>query len=163
MSAAFGIRLATAADIPALGRMGAQLLRLHHHYDPQRFMAPRPDTEDGYGWFLGTQLDQPDRVVMVAEQGGTIVGYVYGAIEPQSWEELREEAGFIHDVYVDEAARGGGVASALVGACVEWLTARGAPRVVLWTAAPNAGARRLFERLGFRHTMLEMTRESGPR
>ena len=27
------------------------------------------------------------------------------------------------------------------------------------TAAPNDGARRLFERLGFRQTMIEMTRE----
>jgi len=33
------------------------------------------------------------------------------------------------------------------------------PRIVLWTAAPNEAARRLFERLGFRHTMTEMTKE----
>jgi RimJ/RimL family protein N-acetyltransferase len=30
---------------------------------------------------------------------------------------------------------------------------------MLWTAAPNAGAQRLFERLGFRQTMIEMTRD----
>jgi hypothetical protein len=33
------------------------------------------------------------------------------------------------------------------------------PRVVLWTAAPNDPARRLFERRGFRSTMVEMTLE----
>jgi hypothetical protein len=32
---------------------------------------------------------------------------------------------------------------------------------VLTTAAPNATAQRLFARLGFRATMIEMTREAG--
>jgi ribosomal protein S18 acetylase RimI-like enzyme len=36
---------------------------------------------------------------------------------------------------------------------------RGAPRVVLGTAEQNEPAQRLFERLGFRRTMVEMTRE----
>jgi ribosomal protein S18 acetylase RimI-like enzyme len=31
--------------------------------------------------------------------------------------------------------------------------------VVLWTAEQNRDAQRLFERLGFRRTMVEMTRE----
>jgi len=67
-------------------------------------------------------------------------------------------------VYVDEAARGCGAATALVEAAVDWLASRGMPRIVLWTAVPNAAARHLFERLRFRHTMTEMTREiSGAR
>jgi predicted GNAT family acetyltransferase len=32
---------------------------------------------------------------------------------------------------------------------------------MLWTAERNAAARRLFEGLGFRATMIEMTRERG--
>ena len=39
---------------------------------------------------------------------------------------------------------------------------KGAPRVVLHTAALNEAAQRFFERLGFRRTMIEMTRESSP-
>jgi RimJ/RimL family protein N-acetyltransferase len=42
---------------------------------------------------------------------------------------------------------------------MEWLHRRGAPRVVLWTADRNSAAQRLFERLGFRRTMIEMTKE----
>ena len=41
----------------------------------------------------------------------------------------------------------------------EWFRSVGAPRVVLWTADKNQGAQRLFTRLGFRRTMIEMTRE----
>jgi ribosomal protein S18 acetylase RimI-like enzyme len=153
------IRRAEERDLEAVGRLGARLLRDHHDFDRLRFMAPRGNTEEGYAWFLGTQLQRDDAVVFVAERAGLVVGYVYAGIEPQSWKELREEAGFIHDVYVDGPARRTGVATALLEAAAAWLAERGMPRIVLWTAAPNESARRLFERLGFRHTMTEMTKE----
>lgn len=44
---------------------------------------------------------------------------VYAALEPQSWKELREPAGFIHDVAVEESNRGTGVATALVEAAMK--------------------------------------------
>jgi GNAT superfamily N-acetyltransferase len=122
-------------------------------------MAPGADPESGYAWFLGTQLHEQDVVVLVAEQRASVIGYVYAGLEPQSWKELREACGFIHDVVVDERGRRAGVATALIDAAADWLREHGAPRVVLWTAQQNAGAQRLFERLGFRRTMVEMTRE----
>ena len=153
------IRPAVEADVPALGRLGASLMRLHYAFDQQRFIAPRGNPEEGYGWFLGSQLHDAEAVVLVAERAGAVVGYVYAGLEPHSWKELREAAGFIHDVLVDEAHRGHGIATALLDAASDWLKAHGAPRVMLWTAEPNRAAQRLFEQAGFRRTMIEMTRE----
>jgi len=153
------IRRATDADLPTLGVLGASLLRAHYAFDQQRFMAPRGDPEAGYAWFLGSQLKEDDVAVFVAEQAGTIVGYVYAGLEPQSWKELREAAGFIHDVVVTPQAQRHGVASALIEAACDWFRSIGAPRVVLWTAEKNEVAQRLFARIGFRRTMIEMTRE----
>jgi len=153
------IRRATDADLPTLGVLGASLLRAHYAFDQQRFMAPRGDPEAGYAWFLGSQLKEDDVAVFVAEQAGTIVGYVYAGLEPQSWKELREAAGFIHDVVVTPEAQRHGVASALIEAACDWFRSIGAPRVVLWTAEKNEVAQRLFARIGFRRTMIEMTRE----
>jgi ribosomal protein S18 acetylase RimI-like enzyme len=155
----YSIRRATEADAPALGRLGALLLRAHHAFDPQRFLAPGRDPESGYGWFLGSQIGDDDVVVFVAERDGDVIGYVYAGLEPRSWKELREACGFIHDVAVREEGRRGGVATALVDAAIAWLASRGAPRVVLWSAEQNTAAQRLFDRLGFRRTMVEMTRE----
>ena len=155
----FVVRRATEQDLPALGRLGAALVRLHYEFDPQRFMMPHGDLEAGYAWFLGTQLAEADAAIFVAERGGAPVGYVYAALEPQSWQELREACGVVHDVLVDTAARRGGIAAALIEAACEWMRSRGAPRVVLGTAQKNTPAQRLFERLGFRRTMIEMTRE----
>lgn len=159
MASAPIIRPAERRDLEALGKLGALLVRVHHDFDPDRFLAPRPHSEEGYAWFLGTQLDEPEAVVLVAELDGTVVGYVYAGIEPASWKELRESAGFIHDVVVEERARKNGVAALLMETAADWLEARGAPRILLWTAEKNEGARQLFERLGFRRTMIEMTRE----
>ena len=153
------IRRATAADLPVLGRLGAMLLRSHYAFDPLRFMAPRGDPESGYAWFLGSQLTEDDVALFVAERAGIVVGYVYAGLEPQSWKELREAAGFVHDVAVVPEAQRHGVARALVDAACEWLRSVGAPRVVLWTAEKNEGAQRLFAGLGFRRTMIDMTRE----
>jgi ribosomal protein S18 acetylase RimI-like enzyme len=153
------IRRATESDAAALGRLGGLLLRAHHEFDRRRFMAPGDDPEPGYASFLRGQMQEEDVAIFVAEQDGVVVGYVYAGLEPRSWKELREACGFIHDVIVDATGRRIGVATALVEAAAAWLKALGAPRVVLWTAQPNEAAQRLFERLGFRSTMIEMTRE----
>jgi GNAT superfamily N-acetyltransferase len=153
------IRRATRGDLDAVGRLGAALLRAHYAFDAARFMASGAGAEAGYAWFLGTQLDRPDALVLVADIEGEVVGYLYAGIEPQNWKELREEAGFIHDVLVDEGRRGAGIAQALMEAAMDWCRSRGVPRVILWTAARNEGAQRLFARAGFRETMKELTRE----
>jgi ribosomal protein S18 acetylase RimI-like enzyme len=155
----FKIRPATESDAPALGRLGGLLLRMHYEFDRQRFIAPGGDPEAGYASFLRWQLGQDDAVVLVAEQEGEVVGYVYAALEPQSWKELREACGFLHDLVVEARGRRIGIATALVEGAAAWLKERGAPRVILGTAAQNEAAQRLFERLGFRRTMIEMTRE----
>jgi len=159
MSSEILIRLATSEDLPALGRLGSMLVRLHHGFDAARFMAPARDAAEGYAWFLGTQLDQADAVVLVAEHDGKVIGYAYAGLEPMSWKELRGPAGFIHDVVVDEGAQDQGIGTGLLQAAAEWLEDHGAPRVMLWSAEGNPNAQRLFERLGFRRTMIEMTRE----
>ena len=153
------IRPAGDADLPALGRLGGALLRVHYAFDSQRFLTPPDDLEAGYAWFLGTQMRESGACVFVAEHDGQVVGYVYAGLEPMSWKELRDAAGFIHDVAVAESHRGRGVGEALVQRASDWLREQGAPRVLLWTAQRNAAAQRLFSRLGFRPTMIEMTRE----
>jgi ribosomal protein S18 acetylase RimI-like enzyme len=153
------IRPAHESDLPTLGRLGALLLETHYHFDEKRFMAPRPNSAEAYAEFLHTQLKEEDAVVLVAECAGAIAGYVYAGLEPRSWKELRDLAGFIHDVVVENSYRRTGVAGALVEAAIAWLRAHGAPRVILWTADQNAAAQKLFSRLGFRRTMIEMTRE----
>ena len=153
------IRRAGKHDLAALGHLGATLMRVHYTFDPQRFLPAGDDAAEGYAWFLGTRMKSEDDAVFVAEEDGAVVGYIWAALEPLSWKELRGPAGFVHDIVVREESRGAGIAERLMQTAVDWLRERGAPRVILWTAAPNGGAHRLFRRLGFRDTMVEMTME----
>lgn len=153
------VRPATRADLPSVARLAARLVRLHHGFDARRFLCLEP-LEPGYERFLGRELEDGDAVILVAvARGERVVGYAYGRLEPRDWNELLDACGKLHDLYVDEDARGHGAASALVEAMVARLEARGAPRVVLLSATPNVAAQKLFARLGFRPTMVEMTRE----
>ena len=153
------IRPATSADLEALGRLGALLVRTHHDFDPDRFIAVTPRTEQGYRSFFGSQLDKPNILLHVAERDGQVIGYTYAGIEGNDWMALRGPAGVLYDILIDPAHRGQGVGRELLDATLKALEAKGVPRVVLSTAERNEAAQRLFARAGFRRTMIEMTRE----
>jgi ribosomal protein S18 acetylase RimI-like enzyme len=153
------IRPARAADVGAMGRLGAVLVRVHHEFDAARFIAPTPRTEHGYGSYLRSQLENRDIVLLVAERGGEVLGYTFAGVEGYDYMGLRGPAGVLYDIVVDPEHRGLGIGRTLLDATLAELRTRGAPRVVLSTAERNEAAQRLFERAGFRRTMIEMTRE----
>src|SRR5580765_45515 len=150
------VRAATPADQEALGRMGGDLMRQHHAADAARFLQVE-HPEAGYGRYLVSQIANRESRVLVAEQSGGVVGYVYADVEGTSWRDLRGPCGFIHDVYVAESARRQGAGRALLRGAIEWIHAQGRTQVVLLTKTENDHAQALFASLGFRRTMVEMT------
>jgi hypothetical protein len=91
-SPAVAIRLAAPADMPALGRLGALLVRAHHDFDPARFIASGPGTAEGYAGFLASQLEESSAVVLVAERDGEVLGYAYAGLEGVDYMALRGPA-----------------------------------------------------------------------
>jgi ribosomal protein S18 acetylase RimI-like enzyme len=153
------IRSAARGDLAAIGKLGALLVRTHYEFDQERFLPATPETERAYASFLGSRLEQPNGVLLVAELGGEVLGYVWAGVEGYDYMALRGPAGVLYDILVDPLHRGHGIGSLLLRAAIGALEVRGAPRVVLSTAERNTSAQRLFERAGFRRTMIEMTRE----
>ena|SRR6185437_14809037 len=158
MTEAPTIRPARRADLPAVAHLAGKLVRMHHDHDARRFFLP-DRVEEGYAWWFGREVDREEVVLLVAARGEAVVGYAYGRLEERDWNQLLDACGALHDVWVEAAERRHGVARALVDATVAALVAKGAPRVVLHTMTANEGAQALFARLGFRRTMVEMTRE----
>lgn len=152
------VRPAQVADIPHAARLAALLVRQHHEFDPLRFFLP-DDPEAGYRWWFGKELDRPEVVLLVAVKDSSLVGYCYARLEERDWNQLLDACGAIHDVWVEASSRRAGIAKQLVQATMSALAAKGAPRVVLHTAAQNVAAQKLFASLGFRSTMIEMTCE----
>lgn len=160
------VRPATPGDAEPLGRFAAEMVRFHQRLDAARFLRMTEPIEPGYGRFLVKMSGEPRAVVLVGalrEPGAEserVVGYAYGQLEPVSYPELLDACGKLHDLFVDPAARRRGVGRALVTSAIERLQALGAPRIVLLSAWQNEAAQTLFAALGFRRTMVEMTRES---
>ncbi len=153
------IRRARPDDVVALGRLGALLVQEHHDFDSQRFLQASPETPERYGWFLGTQIEKSDVIVLVATRNDEVVGYTYAGNEGYDYMALRGPAGALYDIVVHPAHRQQGIGRRLLDATLEALREAGAPRVVLSTADRNEPAQHLFATAGFRRTMIEMTRE----
>jgi ribosomal protein S18 acetylase RimI-like enzyme len=151
------VRRATSADLDAAAALAARLVRQHHEVDAGRFFLPE-NVEQGYaGWFRH-ELARREAVILVAVAGQALVGYAYGTLEDRDWNLLLDRHGAIHDIFVADTARRRGTGLALLQAIIVELEGLGAPRIVLSTMVGNENAQRLFERVGFRRTMLEMTR-----
>lgn len=151
------IRRAAPGDETTLGRLAGILVRMHSAWNPRRFLT-LDDVEAGYGRWLGKEARDPEALVLVAEREA-IVGYLYARFEKQDFNLLLGPHAALHDILVDPPARGGGVAQALLDALKEECARRGTPRIVLGTAVQNEAGQKLFAKVGFVPTMIEMTCE----
>jgi ribosomal protein S18 acetylase RimI-like enzyme len=153
------IRRAARNDLRHIGQLGALLVAAHHDFDSRRFLAATSGTKEAYASFLGTRLDAADAAIFVAEQNADVIGYAYVVVESYDYMALRGPAGILHDLIVDPECRSRGVGRALLEAVLAYLQSRGLSQLVLSTAERNEAAQRFFAGMGFRRTMIEMTRE----
>lgn len=149
------------ADLVPVGILAGRLVRMHYAWDAERYMKPG-NPEQGYTWWFGTKLADPKIILLVAEDAEVAegpLGYAFCALEGKDYNDLLEPHAKLHDILVDERAQRRGIGEALLTEVFRQAKERGAPRVLLHTASQNAAAQKLFARMGFRTTMLEMTRE----
>jgi GNAT superfamily N-acetyltransferase len=86
-----------------------------------------------------------DRLCLVAETGGRLVGLVHVIWHAHNWR--LEQVCYLQDLYVDEGARGTGAGRALIEAVYAEADRRGTPAVYWMTQDFNATARRLYDRV----------------
>jgi ribosomal protein S18 acetylase RimI-like enzyme len=99
--------------------------------------------------------------VLIAERKGEVVGYAFAGMEGNDYMALRGPAGVVYDLVVDPDHRRQGIGRTLLAAALDAVASLGAPRAVLFTADKNHVAQALFDKTGFRRTMVEMTLELG--
>jgi GNAT superfamily N-acetyltransferase len=156
----FRIRDARQEDLPAVGQLAGRLVRMHHDFDPARWMQIE-GVEAGYARFFASQLGKRETIILVAEDeaSGEIVGYAYAALEERNWADLRDACARLHDAFVAERARRQGLARAMLIECLRRLTALGAHLAVTTAAWQNETSHALLRSLGFRPAVLEMAKD----
>jgi GNAT superfamily N-acetyltransferase len=149
------IRRAKAGDERSVAEFAIRLFEQHIAYDPERFSIFA--TIEGAESFYRSQFDTKDSAVLVAEIDNEVVGFAYIERDERNYPQLLENGAWLHDLYVDESSRSEGVGKALISAASDEAKRMGAEKLLLSVAAKNSTAQQVFERAGFRRTMVEMT------
>ena len=93
---------------------------------------------------------------LVATRGGTLAGFVHFQFHPTSW-SVRDSC-YLEDLYVDGAARGGGIGRALIHAVYEAADRAQAGSVYWLTQEFNAEGRALYDTLARRTSFIRYER-----
>ena len=133
------VRPATVDDVELLHRFAVDLSTYEDEPDA---VAATPQTlaRDGFG-------KDPQFAALIAERGGTPVGFVLYTFNYSVWTAARGI--FVEDIWVVPEERKGGVARALMQALAHECRARGYRRIDLNVLDWNP-ARGFYEKLGFR-------------
>ena len=86
-----------------------------------------------------------------ARVDGQLLGITHYLFHPSTWSQ---DVCYLQDLFVNEAARGKGVAQALIEQVAQVARARGAPKLYWLTHQTNARARRLYDRVAKHHGFL---------
>ncbi|MCG3123206.1 MAG: Mycothiol acetyltransferase [Phycisphaerales bacterium] len=149
------IRSATASDVPAVLPMIRAICSLHEAWDAARY-GMLDDVVARYERWLPQRARDPRSVFLVAESQDHLTGFLVGEVLDNIPIYRVREYGFIHDMWVDPAARRSGTGRALLAAAIQRFKDIGVEQIRLETALANDAARKLFESCGFRTSTIDM-------
>ena len=114
-------RLANEGDVDAVAAL----------FDGYRQFYRQPPDLAGSKAFIAERMNRGDSVVIVAEDGGELIGFAQ--LYP-SFTSVRMNRIFIlNDLFVDSGHRGTGTGRALLDAAADWARQAGAVRLTLTT------------------------------
>lgn len=155
------IRSARRGDIPSLHALWQAMMAEHARLDPRLSMHP-----DAAGWMaahLGTWVADPQRLILVAEEGARlVVGYAAARFLPFGGSPGEEREAEITELFVAPARRRRGLARRLVSRLLDLLDEKRVGSVRLQAAVGNPGALAFWRSLGFEEAELVLEREAPP-
>ena len=154
-------RLANPGDHDAIFPMLRQLRLRQQQLDASLYQL-HPDAERRFLRWVGEVGEDPRTTLMVAEEQGQIIGFVYAVIERDLPIYLHEEFAVIREWWVEPAFRGRGAGKALINLAVKELAGVGACQLRVRTAAGDVDGRAILERCGFRVGACEMVKDLQP-
>ncbi|MEX0800785.1 MAG: GNAT family N-acetyltransferase [Dehalococcoidia bacterium] len=127
------------------------LVALLDQMDDSMYQGPKVDDPAALRALYDSILADPDQRILVAEDGGRIVGTAHVMVLRHFRRKLSRSA-VVEGVMVDPAARRGGVGAALMRAAAEYARGAGCYKLDLTSNAARAGAHRFYSRLGWKRS-----------
>jgi len=149
------IRLGTSADIKRVLPLMKKHRALHAEWDGAQY-AIRPDADRVFQRWLGPATEDPRAILVLAEEGERIIGYLAAMVETDLPIFVHDEYAIIKGMWVEPDARRRGIAKALVTRACEEYAAMGLPQVRIRTASENESGRRMLQSCGFRVCTIDL-------
>lgn len=124
MSVPVSVAPASLRHLPALAALFRRAVETDFNYFPPAVIAQT--LAQGSLLRLGIAILKPQRVVLVAREGSTLIGFLIGSVPD-------DKNAQIYWLYVSDEGRGKGVGSRLLQVGIESMKARGARQVSLET------------------------------
>jgi ribosomal protein S18 acetylase RimI-like enzyme len=143
-----GLRAARGTDVAAVTALGAEAARTEHRLVPD-VASQRQDRRQALRYWRRSVNARTTRL-FVAMRGTDLLGAIAVdlIISRHRMAHVRRRV-HLHSLIVREDARRLGLGTRLTRLALDWARGRGAAQARLEMAAPNHGARALYERAGF--------------
>ncbi|MBV9664434.1 MAG: GNAT family N-acetyltransferase [Actinobacteria bacterium] len=148
-----GVRPATAADLPQVAALCRDAILEKAPARGGTVFVAREARAEPVEDSLSAAIDDGAQQVWVGTIDDVVIAYAVAGVE-----DLRtgDRLGVIDDIYVEPGARGVGVGEALMGAALEWLTAKGCTGVDAHALPGDRATKNFFEASGFSARLLVM-------
>ena len=151
------IRLAATKDIPALQELWKEFMDFHA--EGESFWTRARDGHEVWAGFCQQHIDEDDKLALVAEDAGRLVGYGLAALQEYPPVLVLSRYGMVRDMAVTAGHRRRGVGRALFAEMERWFLARGVEHLELNVSVANEGARRFWRAMGFRQFIEKLARD----
>ena len=140
------IRKAAVQDLPALRELYLELEKDGVRYQPEHFVIGER-TDD----FFSGIMESPTQDILVADDGGEVVGFVHVCIFEQKKVAclLPQSCVYMQDLCVREDRRNGGIGTVLVKAAKAYGKEHGVDFIRTQVFPGNVDGMRFYERNGF--------------
>lgn len=154
------VRAAQRRDTTALVHLWWQMMHAHQKYDP-RFTF-HPEASRDVERRLLDAMRHRDCLVLVAEVGSCVVGYIEAELHERRPVYPTGTYGFIAEISVEPAQQRLGIGTCLVQLAMEWFQSRGVSSVELFAAEANPNSQAFWAALGFGSYLRLLRKELKP-
>lgn len=139
----FNISKAMLNEIPEINKMLTDLIQ-----DERKNYDSNINENYRVQEFYEKLIDSDNKIILVARDNDTILGYVYGFIQDNG-NLFNNTIAQLDALFVKEQYRGNGIARSLMNEFINWAEEKGAAYIELSVCKDNTNAINLYENEGF--------------
>jgi len=148
MNGQVDIRKAVMEDVPAIVEIWKELMDFHKELDA--IFSRSATGHERFAEFLTSNMEKEDSCILVAADGGHLVGYCQACISKYPPVLIKEKYVEIFDMAVTEKYQRQGIGRMIIDALRRWYADKEVDRIELKYLTANKSAEEFWTKMGFK-------------